>query len=65
MFMWIDKGYFEQLFWKKPTFNIKFGKKPILAQNSPNFLQERILGNYKQKKLLIKLYIYNLSYIIL
>ena len=31
MLTWIDKGYFEQLFWMKPNFNIKFGKKPILA----------------------------------
>ena len=34
MLMWTDEGYFEQLFWKKPSFNIKFGNKPILAQNS-------------------------------
>ena len=33
MLMWTDEGYFEQLFWKKPSFNIKFGNKPILAQN--------------------------------
>ena len=31
MLMWTDEGYFEQLFWMKPSFNIKFGKKPILA----------------------------------
>ena len=40
MLMWIDEGYFEQLFWMKPSFNIKFGKKPILAQNSLNHLIE-------------------------
>ena len=34
MFMWTYEDYFEQLFWMKPTFNIKFGEKPILAQNS-------------------------------
>ena len=32
--MWTNRGYFEQQFWKRPDFNIKFGKKPILAQNS-------------------------------
>ena len=34
MFMWLMGDYFEHQFWKKPTFNIKFMKKPILAQNS-------------------------------
>ena len=32
MLMWIDEGYFEQLFWMKPNFNIKFEKKPILPK---------------------------------
>ena len=37
MLTWTDKGYFEPLFWVNPDLNIKFGKKPVLAQNLPIF----------------------------
>ena len=51
--MWIDEGYFEQLFWMKSGFNIKFGEKPIFAQNS-NFqyvcFQTNFEGKYWKKK---------------
>ena len=40
MLMWTYEGYFEQLFWMKPSFNIKFGEKPILAQNSLSSVQQ-------------------------
>ena len=56
MLMWIDEGYFEQLFRKKPNFNIKFGVKPIFAQNSSfnMFVSKQILRENIGKKNLRK-----------
>ena len=50
--MWIDEGYFEQLFWMKSGFNIKFGEKPIFAQNSniSMFVSRQILRENIGKK---------------
>ena len=64
MLMWIDKGYFEQLFWMKPNFNIKFGKKTILPKTPHSkqgvkphrtcFVSLTIIREWKHKAILTR-----------